>query len=228
MPQSKRFARYCKNTDSSAFFDLFTGPQLLTEVEDLVPAHRERLFPPMATLSMFLAQVLSPDGSCRQAVTEATLKRLMEGRPRCSSHTSAYGQARARLPTDLIVTLTRQVGALITADAPIWWHWTGRRIRLVDSTPVILADTQENQEVFPQPSSQKPGLGFGLYRVVGLFCLGSGALLNAATTPCQGKGRGEQTLLREMLDTLEEGDIALGDAFYPTYFLLCELQTPRH
>jgi len=60
----------------------------------------------MATLSMFLAQVLSPDGSCRQAVTEATLKRLMKGRPRCSSRTSAYGQARARLPTDLIVTLT--------------------------------------------------------------------------------------------------------------------------
>jgi len=145
LPQSKRFARYCKNTDSSAFFDLLAGPQLLAEVENLVPTHRERLFPPMAPLSMFLAQVLSPDGSCRQAVTEATLKRLMEGRPRCSSRTSAYGQARARLPTDLIVTLTRQVGALITADAPIWWHWTDRRIRLVDGTPVILADTQENQ-----------------------------------------------------------------------------------
>ncbi len=36
-------------------------------------------------------------------------------------------------------------------------------------------------------------------------------------------GSDEQTLPRGMLDTLGEGDILLGDAFYPTYFLLCDL-----
>ena len=41
--------------------------------------------------------------------------------------------------------------------------------------------------------------------------------------PCEGKGSDEQTLLREMLDTLQSGDILVGDAFYATYFLLCEL-----
>ena len=88
----------------------------------------------------------------------------------------------------------------------------------------MLADTQENQAAYPQPSGQKPGLGFPICRVVGLFCLASGALLNAATAPCEGKGSSdEQTLLRGMLDTLGQGDILLGDAFYPTYFLLCEL-----
>ncbi len=56
-----------------------------------------------------------------------------------------------------------------------------------------------------------------------LLCLGSGALLNAATGPCKGKGGDEQTLLRSMLDTLNDGDILLGDAYYATYFLLCEL-----
>jgi len=59
--------------------------------------------------------------------------------------------------------------------------------------------------------------------VVALLCLGSGALLNAATGPCQGKGSDEQSLLRSMLDTLRRDDILLGDAFYATYFLLCEL-----
>jgi len=48
-------------------------------------------------------------------------------------------------------------------------------------------------------------------------------MLNAATGPCQGKGSDEQTLLRGMLDTLMADDILLGDAFYPTYFLLCHL-----
>ncbi len=33
-----------------------------------------------------------------------------------------------------------------------------------------------------------------------------------------------QSLLRSILDTLESGDILLGDAFYATYFLLCALQ----
>jgi hypothetical protein len=59
--------------------------------------------------------------------------------------------------------------------------------------------------------------------LVGLFCLASGALLDAATAPCEGKGSDEQTLLRGMLDRLAPDDILLGDAFYPTFFLLCEL-----
>lgn len=39
----------------------------------------------------------------------------------------------------------------------------------------------------------------------------------------RGKGSDEQTLLRSMLDTLKTGDILLDDAYYATYFLLCEL-----
>ena len=60
--------------------------------------------------------------------------------------------------------------------------------------------------------------------MVGLVCLGSGALLNAAVSPYQGKGNDEQSLLRSMLDTLTCGDVLVGDAFYATYFLLCTLR----
>ena len=55
------------------------------------------------------------------------------------------------------------------------------------------------------------------------MCLGSGALRDAAVAPCLGKGSDEQSLLREILDTVETGDILLGDAFYATYFLLWDL-----
>jgi hypothetical protein len=57
-----------------------------------------------------------------------------------------------------------------------------------------------------------------------MICLGTGAVLNAALGPCQGKGSDEQSLLRSILNTLESGDVLLGDAFYATYFLLCQLQ----
>jgi len=62
---------------------------------------------------------------------------------------------------------------------------------------------------------------------VGIICLASGGLLNAAIGSFSGKGSGEQSLLRTMLDTFTAGDIVLGDAYYSTYFLLAEL-TARH
>jgi len=227
LEQRKRVLHYAEDTDSYAFFNLLTGPQLLEGVEHLLPAHRERLFPPTETLSMFPAQVLSADGSCRQAVNDAALKRVIGGLPRCSASTSAYCQARARLPTEMISALTRQVGGMFAENAPSWWHVQNRPVRLVDGATMTMADTKDNQAAYPQPSSQKEGLGFPICRMVALICSGSGALLDAATGPCEGKGSDEQTLLRGMLDRLETGDILLGDAFYPTYFLLCELVQRR-
>jgi hypothetical protein len=94
---------------------------------------------------------------------------------------------------------------------------------LSDGTTTTLPDNDLNQAEYPQPNSQKPGLGFPLMRVQALICLGSGALCDAASGPCVGKGGDEQTLLREMLDNLASGDILLGDAFYATYYLLAEL-----
>jgi hypothetical protein len=221
--QQERVGAHVGQSDAYAFFNLLTGPQLLERVEAVLPEHRERVFPPTETLAMFLAQALSADGSCREAVNDAAVKRLLGGLTPCSTNTSAYCQARGRLPQEMISTLACQVGELVAGGAPPWWHWRGRRVRLVDGATVSLADTEENQAAYPQPRSQQPGLGFPLCRVVGLLCLGSGALLAAASGPCEGKGSDEHSLLREILDALQSGDVLLGDALFATYFLLCEL-----
>ncbi len=92
------------------------------------------------------------------------------------------------------------------------------------ATTLRLPDTQANQDEYPQPCTQRAGLGYPRCRVVGLLCLGSGALLDAAMGPYQGKGNSEQSLVRTMLDVLEFGDVLLGDAYYATYFLLCALR----
>jgi hypothetical protein len=221
--QQRRVRHHAANTDSCAFFNLLTGPRLLAQVESLLPEHRERLFPPTETLSMFLAQALSADRSCQQAVDDAAVKRLVGDLPRCSTHTGAYCKARKRLPLEMVARLARHTGRLIAEGAPSMWHWQGRPVRLVDGATVAMPDTPDNQAAYPQPASQKPGLGFPLCRIVALLCLGGGALLDVATGPCQGKGSDEQSLLRSVLDALQPGDILLGDAFYATYFLLCEL-----
>ena len=87
-----------------------------------------------------------------------------------------------------------------------------------------MPDTPANQAAYPQSRTQKPGLGNPLCRMAGIVCLGSGVLLDAAVGRYRGKGSDEQSLLRSMLDVLESGDILLGDAYYATYFLLCDLQ----
>jgi Transposase DDE domain len=222
--QQRRILSRARNSDAYAFFNLLTGPELFDKVESLLPAHRERLFPPTETLSMFLAQALSADRSCQKAVDEAAIKRLAAGLAPCSTHTGAYCGARVRLPMEMVNTLARYVGRCVTAHAPDAWHWQGHPVRLVDGTTLGMPDTPDNQAAYPQPRSQKPGLGFPLCRMVGLVCLGSGALLNAATGHYRGKGGDEQSLLRSILDTLERGDLLLGDAFYATYFLLCTLR----
>lgn len=221
--QQQRVGHYVRNADSFAMFNLLTGPQLFDRVEALLPEHRKRLFPPTETLSIFVAQVLSEDGSCQQAVNDAMVKRLIGGLTPGSTDTGGYYKARARLPLPMISTLTRETGQIIAKGAAPWWPWRSRPVRLVDAAAVTLPDTEENQAAFPQPSRQKDGLGFPVCRVAARLCLGRGALLDAATGPCEGKGSDEQSLLRERLDTLQSGDILLGDAFYATWFLLREL-----
>ena len=222
--QQHRIRKHAKDSDAYAFFNLLTSEHMLDKVESLLPEHRERLFPPTETLSMFMTQALSADGSCQKVVNAAAIKRLTGGLPRCSTHTGAYCQARARLPLDMVRTLTRYTGQGIAARVPVTWHWRGRPVRLVDGTTVTLPDTPANQAASPQSHNQKPGLGFPLCRIVGLVCLGSGAVLNAAIGGYSGKGSDEQSLLRSILDTLEQDDLLLGDAFYATYFLLRELR----
>ena len=92
--QQKRIRQYAAKSDSFRFFNLLTSPELLDQIESLLPGHRERLFPPTETLSMFLAQALNDDRSCQRAVNDAAIKRLTGGLPVCSTHTGAYCRAQ--------------------------------------------------------------------------------------------------------------------------------------
>jgi hypothetical protein len=221
--QARRVRREAETSDSLSMFNLLTGPRLLETVERHLPPHRERLYPPTCVLAMFVAQALSADGSCQEAVDTAMVNRLIAGLKPGSADTGAYCKARRRLPVACLSGVARAAGVAVAEDVPDSWHWRGRAVRLVDGATVTLPDTAANQATYPQPRSQAPGLGFPQMRLVALLCLSCACLLDAATGPCEGKGGDEQALLRACLDSLTRGDILLGDAYYATYFLLCEL-----
>lgn len=149
---------------------------------------------------MFLSQAMSTDRSCQNIVNGTAVQRLINGLPLHSTNTGSYCKARQRLPLSLISELVCCTGQLIDAQLAMDWRWQGRRVRLVDGTTVTMPDTPENQEAYPQQSGQKPGLGFPLCRIVGIICLASGSIVNAAMGPYKGKGADEQTLLRGMLN----------------------------
>lgn len=217
--QSQRINFDCQNT-----FNLLTSDLLLEAVENRLPEHRERLFPPTETLAMLVTQTLNADRSCQHVVNQAAVQRLVTDLPVCSTHTGGYCRARQRLPLDMVSGLSCFLGQQIDQQVPDQWRWHGRRVRLVDGTTVTMPDTRENQAAYPQQRGQKEGLGFPICRVVGITCLASGALLNASVGRCNGKGGDEQTLLRNIQETLDSGDILIGDAFFPTFFFIAAMR----
>ncbi|OGI40899.1 MAG: hypothetical protein A2140_08105 [Candidatus Muproteobacteria bacterium RBG_16_62_13] len=90
--QQQRIRRRADQSDAYAFFNLLTSPELLDQVESLLPEHRERLFPPTETLSMFLSQALSADRSCQRVVNETAVKRLIGGLPRTLLGTHTFSK----------------------------------------------------------------------------------------------------------------------------------------
>ena len=219
----RRLNERARATQAVEFFNLLTSPQLLETTEALLPEHRERLYPPTVVLSMFMRQVLQADGSCQKAVNGWAAQRAADGLSACSVRTGGYCRARQRLPVQMVSALTRQTGQLLSQNALSQWGWRGRAVKLVDGTGLSMPDTPDNQAAYPQPSSQAAGVGFPLARLVAVICLATGAALDAAMGPYQGKGSGELGLVRHLLEGFTPGDVMLADALYCNYFLIAAL-----
>ena len=222
--QQKQIQQTSRSCDAFQFFNLLTSDALLDEVESAAPEFRERVYPPAETLSIFLAQCMSPDGSCQNAVNEMAIARMAGGLPAASTRTGAYCKARKRLPLDMAASLCRKTSSLVAAQLPEEWLWRGHRVRIVDGTTLSMPDTKANQSQWPQQSGQADGLGFPVMRAVGVTCWATGMLIDAAMGAYKGKGGSEHSLLRSIEGSLEEGDLLMADALYSSYFFLASMQ----
>lgn len=106
--QQKLIQAQRSNNDCYRIFNLLTRADLLDKVEEQLPEHRERLFPPTETLAMFITQALSADRSCQNIVNQAAMQRLISGLSSCSTHTGGYCRARSRLPLSMIKNISQQ------------------------------------------------------------------------------------------------------------------------
>ena len=187
-------------------------------------AGRNRRFPPYLTLWTFLLQVLSPDGSCREALSRLRPWMIAKGQTPCSPHTGSYCKARQRLPEGVVSTLARDSGQRLCEQTPAAWLWKGRRVKIVDGSTVSRPDTEANQAAYPQPPGQQPGLGFPLARLVAVFDLASGALTTLGVGRYQGKATGEMALFRQQQSFLQRDDVVLADCYYSSYWTIAGLR----
>jgi hypothetical protein len=184
---------------------------------------RDRIYTPLRTLFIFIKQVLNPDKSCKNAVADLVAEQLLTEGEIISTNTGSYSNARKRLPEQAISELVRTVGKSSAKKAATGWKVFGRPLKGVDGTCVIMSDTKENQEIFPQQTCQKKGIGFPIARIVIVMSLTVGTVLDYAVGAFKGKGTGEASLLRTIFDSIERDDILLGDRYYPSFFLIADV-----
>jgi hypothetical protein len=179
---------------------------------------RQRLFSLEVTFWAFLDQVLTPQGPCRETVRKIMAWHRFEN-PRgplgdMSADTSAYCQARLRLPPKTIKDINAHLVARLQANTPTDTLWRGRRVKLVDGTGISMPDTAANQALYPQSNSQKPGCGFPSMNLVGIFCMSSGALLQVA----HGDRLAHETkLFASLWHTVEKGDVIVEDRAFCSF-----------
>jgi hypothetical protein len=215
-----RFAR----DQGLPFADSLSELSILEALDEHGAKYRDRLFGPVTTVWGFLSQVLSEDHSCRDTVPRIIAHRAASGLELCSPNTASYCNARARLPTAVLRSLAMRTARQLLDGLPQGWKWNGRDVFIADGSHVSMPDTPENQEAYPQPVVQQPGIGFPLARVAVLLSLASGACHDLAIAPYAGKGTGEATPLRQMYGSLSPGDVVVADALFDDYFLACEFR----
>jgi hypothetical protein len=178
---------------------------------------------PALTLWTFLSQCVSDAKDCAAAVARAIALRVSLGLPPCSDATGGYCKARAKLPIPLLSELATHLGDELERQAPSSWRWKNRRVLFADGTTLSGPDTAANQAAYPQPPTQKPGLGFPLLRMVVLMGFATAALVDARVGPWSGKEAGEMGLVRELFDRFRPGDVFVADRAYCSYWLLAAL-----
>jgi hypothetical protein len=193
------------------FTDVLTAECISEVVEELQLCWNECIYTPLATLWVFLGQVLSADQSCRAAVSRLIAHRVAQGLEACSALTGAYCQARRRLPELFYSAVACLVGQNLDARVDPQWLWKGRRVSLFDGSTVSMPETEKNRKEYPLTYNQKPGTGFPIARIGAIISLSCGAILNLGICRYAGKGQSELGLLHKLWGVLRRGDILVAD-----------------
>ena len=106
----RRSVELARNYPSLYFVGLLSQDDISSAFGPATHLARSWIYTPLITITVFLAQCLSSDHSCREAVSKLIAWRVRNNMKPCSSETGAYCIAREQLTETQCRDLARQAG----------------------------------------------------------------------------------------------------------------------
>ena len=165
---------------------------------------RQRALGPVATVRLFLLQILHGNTACNHV-------------PRLAGHDvtgAAYCEARGRLPLEALQTLLARATTAMAEGVQDAGLWLGHRLFLVDGSSFSMPDTNELRNHFGQSGGQAAGCGFPTAHWLALLHFGSGLMQKVTTAPLRTH---DLSGAAELHPELQAGDVLTGDRAFCSY-----------
>jgi Transposase DDE domain len=159
---------------------------------------RDRMLTPVTTVQLFLLQILHGHTACSQLPHLSGLRFTA----------AAYCQARARLPLRCFDVLLERFTRAVQQCALDDGRWHGHRTFLVDGSACSMPDMPALQAMFGQSTEQRPGCGFPVAHLLGLFHAGTGVLLKLVVAPLLTH---DLAHVQAVHPSLQPGDVLVAD-----------------
>jgi Transposase DDE domain len=172
---------------------------------------RERQLDPVTTIQLFVLQVLH-------------LNTAINGLRRVAKvpvSAAAYCKARIRLPLGVLQVLLRRSAQVMRGrSAGVADRWCGLRAWLVDGSSTITPDVPALAQAFGYPGNQKPGCGFPVPKILGMFDAVTGLMIE---TLCFPLFTHEASKVWRLHPLLGPGDLLVGDRGFCSFVHLALL-----
>ena len=100
---------------------------------------------------------------------------------------------------------------MLDANAKSGWLWKNRHVYIFDGATVSMPDTYENQQAYPQPPQQKPGLGFPFMSHRGHLFAGLRRGARRGPLPLRRQGTKRVGSVAQLWSIFQPGSIMLAD-----------------
>lgn len=174
---------------------------------------RKRKLGPVETVHLFMLQTLWFNTAIEHL-------RHLVGFPFVAA---AYCKARMRLPLKVLQKLLLDSSVSMRKEATgsdATGLWRGLRAFLVDGSSTITPDTPALQKAFGQPTGQKPGCGFPVPKLLGLFDAFSGLIVQMLAFPLFTH---EQSKVWQLHPHLKTNDLIVADRGFCSFVHLAML-----
>jgi hypothetical protein len=177
---------------------------------------------PVGTLSVAVRDLVC--GSAREWIERPAGGAIQE----LSVNTSAYSQARKRLPLEVAEKVSKAMFESLLGK-PKTLPGVEQSVFLLDGTTLLLAHSEDLERAYPAPRNQHGASHWSMVRVLVAHEVISGLAAPLCWGPMNGpQAVSEQGMAKEMLRRLPPGSVALGDRNFGVFSVAYHARQEQH